>query len=260
MTTKDDLKYVQVNHDYVCKDEGNEFILNKLEILMLIEKKNKDWWICTKDDGNNNYNKPFFVPANHLIELAKAADDDDDYDYDHDYVNAVISDLDDIINKAYADEEIAEYDDEINYVNNNNNNLPQQQQQEPPKIKERKIQNKDYVKEHEEKERQRLQQYLNSNSAADTPEPDYDIHDYVNVENLNLAAKQEIVIEPPDYTDNEADEGVVDTDPYDISKEYDQNKAIMGEPRIPSGWMFAEDRYKRKFYYNEIDREKTKVN
>lgn len=178
-----DLKYVQVCHDYMCGDEEHTF-LKKGEILMLLDKKNVEWWICTKntDDGNNNYYHPFFVPAGYLIEMntnnaatereLTAINDDDTADYDPDsaeYVNAVISDLDDILNEHDRDHDNLELDSE-NVINMMAEPPPIPLQ--PPKIKERKS-NKDYVKEHEEKERQRLQHYLNESSKIDTPEPDY---------------------------------------------------------------------------------------
>ena len=196
MQRNDKYNYVQVCHDYICKDEENA--VKKGEILMLIEKKNEDWWICTKDDGNNNYNRPFFVPSGFLIELSNSVRknddaDDDTLEYDPesaDYVNAVISDLDDVINEHDACEEVdnvvEEYEEDgVNYVNNRLNedlylndttrpppNLQPLPTVQPPKIKERKIPNKDYVKEHEEMERLRMQQYLNE-SKIETPEPDY---------------------------------------------------------------------------------------
>jgi hypothetical protein len=172
-----DLKYVQVCHDY---DKDN-ILLKKGELLMLLEKKNNEWWICTKnsDDGTNYYG-PFFVPASYLIELNSNNnhddnDDDDTVDYDPDsadYVNAVISDLDDILNEHDRDHDNVELDSE-NVINKLNIDYqpPSNSKLEPPKIKERKS-NKDYVKEHEEKERLRLQQYLNQ-SKIETPEPDY---------------------------------------------------------------------------------------
>ena len=113
-----------------------------------------------------------------------------------------------------------------------------------------------------------------------------DDHDYVNVESLNLnlnnkkKLEQETTIDPPDYSGNELDNEEYDEergraeagnrredndseDPYDITQVYEKNKILVEEnsmPNVPNGWILAVDTFGRKYYYNEIEKEKNKVN
>ena len=59
--------------------------------------------------------------------------------------------------------------------------------------------------------------------------------------------------------ENSSSDGDETEDPYDITKEFENNKIVIEEPKVPNGWMLSADSFGRKYYYNENDRERIKV-
>lgn len=264
ITTKlNNLKQVEVKYDDQYEYNNEKYKLKKGDLLLLIEKKTNDWWLCIKNSDSNDLvsnNKPFFVPATHLIELnfsnninlsiyssspppttsslsslsnqnnnkttannvAKmnvinlknvtnnAIDNRENieksdskslqnFDYHNDnieeenaieespdYINAIISDFDDMLNSE---------DDNMNFkLNSNvNNKATNQIVIEPPKVKPR-LSNKNYLIEHQEKEKLRLQQLQfeqiqRQQKILETPEPDYVIiyYFYIIIKIIHIA-------------------------------------------------------------------------